>query len=219
MKFKFKIVSVFLLLSSCSFDQESIRDESSNEFLERLNEIVYNPSSYSELIPEKINPFELNFDFSFDENKNYRISQNESQVGYSQLPQEVVNASDEFKDFSIDLIRKSFSLNSQTFEKLAFALELEIINSGLSDQRSEYLLFQLAVLKAATKIHRKKSENLRILCDSQLECDVLACVEEKVDSALDPEENNWIDLIYNTYSMATDLPIWWASCLYDALNG
>jgi hypothetical protein len=212
-------VICFIILSSCSLSEENLQINQDQVFYEKIAAILENPTSYSSLSPQKINPFDFDLSKKLQESDKSGARVHENSSERSALPDEIANASIEFQTLSITLIQKSGVLDNEDFRKLAYAVELEVINSKLSETKKEFLLKELAKLKALKSLLEKKLENARIMCDSKFECEVLACVEAKVAAALDPDENNWIDLAYNIYFMATDMPRWWASCAWDALTG
>ena len=96
-------------------------------------------------------------------------------------------------------------------------VEVEVIRSSLSEVKKETLLKELAVLKGLEIFLKKGSNNARIQCDFKLECDILACVENKVKDALS-EELHWLERLINTFNMPKDLPLWWVYCTLQALE-
>jgi hypothetical protein len=216
-----KLFAILIIItSSCSIGEENLEVNKDNIFYERVNELIQNPNSYASVIPQKINPFDITLEIGTLDPLKKGFKVQESEVQTVSVPEEIKFAEENFKNLLLLLIKESKRLSFESFEKLSYSLEVEIIGSALSEVKKDFLLKELAVLKFANALRFNKINraNGRIACDSQFECDVLACVEAKVADALNPDENNWIDLAYNIYSMATDMPRWWASCTWDALT-
>jgi predicted phage-related endonuclease len=141
-----------------------------------------------------------------------KVQENSSQK--SELPDEIANASIDFQNLSSRLIQKSRVSGVEDFRKLAYAVELEVINSKLSEIKKDFLLQELATLKALMSILEKKSENARIMCDSAFECEVLSCVEQRVEEALS-EENSWLERAVNIVTMPEQIGYWWVYCTLE----
>jgi hypothetical protein len=182
-----KLFAIFIIAaSSCSIGEESIEINQTDQFYERVNFIITNPSSYASVIPEKVNPFDITLDLkSLSATKGSKVQESEAQKG--QVPEEVKNANQSFKNFSLRLIKESKDLPHESFQKLAYALELEVLESNLLSVEKEFILKELAVLKIYSDIKYQKFnvENGRIACDSQFECDLLACVDAKITAAFE----------------------------------
>jgi hypothetical protein len=101
---------------------------------------------------------------------------------------------------------------------LAYAVEQEVINSAFSNVKKDFLLKELATLKAISAFKNLHLPNKRIMCDSQWECDVLGCMAEKMEDWFGSDVN-WIDLLHNTYSLPLAFPTAWLSCTWDATFG
>jgi formiminotetrahydrofolate cyclodeaminase len=141
-----------------------------------------------------------------------RVQDNSSET--AELPEEIANASIDFQNLSNRLIQKSKVLAVEDFRKLAYAVELEVKNSKLSEIKKDFLLRELAALKAIMSILEKKSENARIMCDSDFECKVLACVQQRVEDALS-EDKTWLERLINTIEMPETIPYWWVYCILE----
>lgn len=206
----------FLLLNSCSLDQENQNSSMDTVFFNRINGIVNNPSSYNLLNPEKINPFE--FDLKIPElgKGGARI---QTQISENLvIPDELIQASIDYQKIVRMLIQESTVISNEKFNKLAYAVELEILNSAFSDVKKDFLLKELATLKAIGAFKNLHILNKRIMCDSQWECDVLGCMEGKMEEQFGSDVN-WIDLLHNFYSLPLSFPVAWSSCVWDASFG
>ncbi len=212
MKRILKLTAVIcLILSSCSIEQEDLAFKLESDFYHQVHEIVENPIIYDGLNPENINPY----DFELIKNQTSAEGARSQSVLTEALPQELISVSDAFQKTVRVLIAKRKSTKPENFSKLAYAVELEVINSDLSNLKKDFLLKELAALKALSSLELGEMNNGRIMCDSQFECDVLGCMEGKAEAAFGPD-NNWIDLAVNIYSLPVAFPSWWASCTWDA---
>ncbi len=210
---------LIIVVTSCSIGEESIEINQTDQFYERVNFIITNPSSYASVIPEKVNPFDITLDLkSLNATKGSKVQESEAQKG--QVPEEIKNANQSFKDFSLRLIKESKDLSHESFQKLAYAIELEVLESKLISVEKEFILKELAVLKIYSDIKYQKLnvENGRIACDSQFECDLLACAERKVNETFESAET-WFEIALATYELAAGgMAYIWANCTYLVLT-
>ena len=153
---------------------------------------------------------------SLSATKGSKVQEPEGQKG--QVPEDLKNADQSFKNLSLRLINESKGLPHDLFQKLAYSIEMEVLESNLLSVEKEFILKQLAVLKIYSDIKHQKLniENWRIACDSQFECDLLACVAAKVEDALN-EDNSWVEIVYNTIIMPEEFPRWWIFCTLELL--
>jgi len=213
-------VILFIITSSCSIGEENLEVNQENIFYQRVNELIQNPNSYASVTPQKINPFEITLKVgNFDPlEKGYRVQESEGQV--VALPDEIKYAPENFQNFSLLLTKESKRLSFESFEKLSYSLELEIINSDLTDVKKDFLLMQLAVLKTYSSILHKKLNltNGRIACDSQFECGVLDCAERKVNEKFESAET-WFETGMVVYELGSGgMAYIWMICTYLVLT-
>ena len=214
-----KTISIFFLLVfvSCALEQEDLPIIQDQLFYNKMDKIFENPSTYALLEPKKINPFEVDFSTLISESGLKKNNVIQTNLFGSVPPEEIINADFNFQNLSNILIDKSLVLPRDEFLRLAYAVEVEVIRSSLSEVKKETLLKELAVLKGLEIFLKKGSNNARIQCDFKLECDILACVENKVKDALS-EELHWLERLINTFNMPKDLPLWWVYCTLQALE-
>ena len=214
-----KTISIFSLLVfvSCALEQEDLPIIQDQLFYNKMDKIFENPSTYALLEPKKINPFEVDFSTLISESGLKKNNVIQTNLFGSVPPEEIINADFNFQNLSNILIDKSLVLPRDEFLRLAYAVEVEVIRSSLSEVKKETLLKELAVLKGLEIFLKKGSNNARIQCDFKLECDILACVENKVKDALS-EELHWLERLINTFNMPKDLPLWWVYCTLQALE-
>jgi hypothetical protein len=214
-----KTISIFSLLVfvSCAVEQEDLPIIQDQLFYNKMDKIFENPSTYALLEPKNINPFEVDFSTLISESGLKKNNGIQTNLFGSVPPQDIINADSNFQNLSNILIDKSLVLPRDEFLRLAYAVEVEVIRSSLSEVKKETLLKELAVLKGLEIFLKKGSNNARIQCDFKLECDILACVENKVKDALS-EELHWLERLINTFNMPKDLPLWWVYCTLQALE-
>jgi hypothetical protein len=214
-----KTISIFSLLVfvSCAVEQEDLPIIQDQLFYNKMDKIFENPSTYALLEPKNINPFEVDFSTLISESGLKKNNGIQTNLFGSVPPEDIINADSNFQNLSNILIDKSLILPRDEFLRLAYAVEVEVIRSSLSEVKKETLLKELAVLKGLEIFLKKGSNNARIQCDFKLECDILACVENKVKDALS-EELHWLERLINTFNMPKDLPLWWVYCTLQALE-
>jgi hypothetical protein len=214
-----KTISIFSLLVfvSCAVEQEDLPIIQDQLFYNKMDKIFENPSTYALLEPKNINPFEVDFSTLISESGLKKNNGIQTNLFGSVPPQDIINADSNFQNLSNILIDKSLVLPRDEFLRLAYTVEVEVIRSSLSEVKKETLLKELAVLKGLEIFLKKGSNNARIQCDFKLECDILACVENKVKDALS-EELHWLERLINTFNMPKDLPLWWVYCTLQALE-
>jgi hypothetical protein len=214
-----KTISIFSLLVfvSCAVEQEDLPIIQDQLFYNKMDKIFENPSTYALLEPKNINPFEVDFSTLISESGLKKNNGIQTNLFGSVPPEDIINADSNFQNLSNILIDKSLVLPRDEFLRLAYAVEVEVIRSSLSEVKKETLLKELAVLKGLEIFLKKGSNNARIQCDFKLECDILACVENKVKDALS-EELHWLERLINTFNMPKDLPLWWVYCTLQALE-
>jgi hypothetical protein len=214
-----KTISIFSLLVfvSCAVEQEDLPIIQDQLFYNKMDKIFENPSIYALLEPKNINPFEVDFSTLISESGLKKNNGIQTNLFGSVPPEDIINADSNFQNLSNILIDKSLILPRDEFLRLAYAVEVEVIRSSLSEVKKETLLKELAVLKGLEIFLKKGSNNARIQCDFKLECDILVCVENKVKDALS-EELHWLERLINTFNMPKDLPLWWVYCTLQALE-
>jgi hypothetical protein len=214
-----KTISIFSLLVfvSCAVEQEDLPIIQDQLFYNKMDKIFENPSTYALLEPKNINPFEVDFSTLISESGLKKNNGIQTNLFGSVPPEDIINADSNFQNLSNILIDKSLILPRDEFLRLAYAVEVEVIRSSLSEVKKETLLKELAVLKGLEIFLKKGSNNARIQCDFKLECDILVCVENKVKDALS-EELHWLERLINTFNMPKDLPLWWVYCTLQALE-
>lgn len=163
--------------------------------------------------PEKINPFEFELKIPELAKEGLKI---QTQISENiEIPDELIKASIDYQKIVRTLIQESTVISHEKFIKLAYAVELEILNSSFSKVKKDFLLKELATLKAINAFKNLNLLNKRIMCDSQWECDVLGCMAKKMEEQFGLDVN-WIDLVFNFYSLPLSFPVAWASCVWDA---
>lgn len=207
----------FLVFAACAVEQEEFPRSQDQLFYDKLDLIIENPKSYASLEPKKINPFELDFSTLIPTEEVGISAGLRTNVIASAPPEEIINADLNFQKLSNVLIDKSLSMPLDSFLKLAYAVEVEVIGSSVSALKKETLLKELAVLKGLKIFLKKGSTNARIQCDFKLECEVLACIEEKVKDALG-EDLHWLERLINAFNMPKDMPLFWVFCTLQALE-
>jgi hypothetical protein len=214
-----KTIPIFSLLVfvSCAVEQEDLPIIQDQLFYNKMDKIFENPSTYALLEPKNINPFEVDFSTLISESGLKKNNGIQTNLFGSVPPEDIINADSNFQNLSNILIDKSLILPRDEFLRLAYAVEVEVIRSSLSEVKKETLLKELAVLKGLEIFLKKGSNNARIQCDFKLECDILVCVENKVKDALS-EELHWLERLINTFNMPKDLPLWWVYCTLQALE-
>lgn len=118
------------------------------------------------------------------------------------------------------MIEESKVISHESFQKLAYSVELQVFESNLLSVEKEFILRQLAVLKLFSDIKYQKLsiENGRIACDSQFECDLLACVDAKITDAFESASDTWLETAILIYDMPVLVPVFIASCTYSLLS-
>lgn len=214
-----KKISTFSLLifASCAVEQEEFTLSQDQLFYKQTEKIFENPSSYASLEPKKINPFEVDFSTIVPASGFKKSNGIQTNVFASALDEEIINADSNFQKLSNALIDKSLVLPIDAFLRLAYAIEVEVIRSNLAEAKKETLLKELAVLKGLKIFLKKGTTNARVMCDSKLECDILACIEERVKEALS-EELHWLERLINAFNMPKDMPLYWVFCTLEALE-
>jgi hypothetical protein len=200
-----------IILSSCSIEDNFPKIDLNQGFYKKIIEITSNPGRYSSLVPERINPHEVELLKSIESFKKAGARTYGEEESNKAIPEEIAKASEAFKSLTYLLIQKSNEVDYESFLKLAFAVELEVVNSNLSEIEKEFLFKELAFLKLRKSIEAKKFESSRILCDSEFECEVLSCVQARVESALDPSLT-YVELAFNIFWMPENVAYWFAFC-------
>lgn len=204
---------MFLLFSSCVQEKEDLNLNLESDFFRKVNRIIDDPSIYALLTPKSINPFD--FDLKVPDLNKEEAKIQDLSIEAKVIPDELALANSDYQKTVRILIKKRSELSFEDFNKLAYSIEQEVINSPLSNIKKDFLFTELATLKALNAFKNLYSLNNRILCDSQWECDILGCMTEKMEEQFGPDVN-WIDLIHNTYSLPLSFPVAWLSCTYDA---
>lgn len=211
-------VICFIILSSCSLSEENLEINHDQVFYEKIAVILENPTSYSSLTPQKINPFDFDLNFKIEDLKKMGSRVQASESENSVLPLEIKNANKEFQELTVLLIQTAKKLDHKAFLNFAYAVELELLSSKLSDVKREFIFKELAVLKYAGFLKENSFKNARLMCDSQFECDLLACVDSKITAA--PESaTTYLEYALLIYDMPIMVPVYFASCAYGLLAG
>ena len=179
-----------------------------------MNYLIQNPSSYQNIIPQKINPFTVQLNYRGD---GVDILDNDSGIEFrkTDLPENIRNANEKFRDLTLNLIFQSRSLSFESFEKLTYMIEIELINSRLTLEEKNFFLKETAILKfnSSLKSSNKVYDNGRIKCD--FECRWNECMEGKITDAFE-SAHTWLETAWVIYNMPLDMPIWQVSCIYEA---
>lgn len=206
-----------MLLFSCSIEEDTSQIDFDQGFYKKVIEIASNPGRYSSLVPERINPHEVELLKRIESFKKAGARTYGEVDSNKVIPEEIANAGEDFKSLTSLLIQKSNDVEFEAFLKLAYAVEIEVVNSNLSETKKEFVLKELAFLKLRNSIKAKKFEASRILCDSEFECEVLSCVQVRVESALDPSLT-YFELAFNIFWMPENVAYWFAFCTLASLE-
>jgi hypothetical protein len=200
-----------LFLASCESNEQPTNKINTDVYY-RINSIINNPTSYNTLIPKKINPFDQEF-----ENFQNLESLSSSKIELENEPsEEIVNASDDFKNLNFELYNAYKKLISNDFIKLAYAIELVIIEENISAENRQFILKNLSILKLFKKLEDEKDSfglGNRIMCN--FECRWNRCMNEKLDAVF---SGNWIDIAWFIASAAYNVAVMEISCAYDAMT-
>lgn len=207
---------VFVILCACTSDEQSFQKNDNQDVIAEISQIVNNPEAYVFLVPEKINPFEVTLDFERSTNT-VEIDEHLKKSEVVQIPDEIVRANKEFRQLAMALIESSSSISVENYRKLAYAIEMKILASDLSNTKKEFLLKELALLKFHSELREYylTSQSDRIQCD--YECRWNACMEEKIQEAFD-SANTWLETAYLILTMPEQMVVWNLACLYAAIE-
>lgn len=212
---KLKMI-VFFALSACTFNEDSFEKNDQQNVIKEILELVNNPGAYDSVIPEKINPFEVTVNFEQKTNQ-IEINDYSRKSESDQIPEELINANKEFRELTMSLISANSLLTFEKFNKLAFAIELKIIDSELSKIKRDFILKELAMLRFYSELKSKSlnSESDRIQCD--YECRWNTCMEGKINDAF-ASATTYLETAWLIYNMPYQMVVWNAACLYASIE-
>ncbi|MCH6234898.1 hypothetical protein [Cognataquiflexum rubidum] len=212
---KLKMI-VFFAFSACTFNEDSFEKNDQQNVIKEILGLVNNPDAYNFVVPEKINPFEVTIKFEQKINQ-IDINDYSRKSESDQLPEELVNANKEFRELTMSLVAANSLLSFENFNKLAYAIELKIIDSELSKIKRDFILKELAMLRFYSELKSKSlnSESDRIQCD--YECRWNGCMEAKIISAFG-STSTYLGIAWTIFNMPYDMLVWNAECLYASVE-